>query len=229
VRKKVVCQDKIRPKKITFRSETGGASGIGLGITRSFAAQGAHVSVLDVNAEGTAVVQTLAAEFADASFSFHQVDISKWDELAAAFERIHQDQGRIDAVMANAGISREQPLIVEEEKPSKPTLPTLEINLIGTIYSAFQHLVERHSLLMVSRQTGDSLHSPKCGHSIQRLHHLYGLERRPVPVPHRAHLRGLQVWRRGTGEVAGATVAKGAYSDQRLGAGRVGFVFRNRI
>ncbi|KIW52481.1 hypothetical protein PV05_08115 [Exophiala xenobiotica] len=114
---------------------TGGASGIGLGITRSFAEQGAHVSVLDVNAEGTNIVKALSSEFSDASFSFHKVDISNWDELAAAFEQIHQDQGRIDVVMANAGISKEGPLIVDEETPSKPNLPTLEVNLIGTIYT----------------------------------------------------------------------------------------------
>jgi len=91
--------------------------------------------VLDVNAEGTNIVKALSSEFSDASFSFHKVDISNWDELAAAFEQIHQDQGRIDVVMANAGISKEGPLIVDEETPSKPNLPTLEVNLIGTIYS----------------------------------------------------------------------------------------------
>ena len=91
--------------------------------------------MLDVNAEGTNIVKALSSEFSDASFSFHKVDISNWDELAAAFEQIHQNQGRIDVVMANAGISKEGPLIMDEEKPSKPSLPTLEVNLIGTIYS----------------------------------------------------------------------------------------------
>ncbi|KAJ9639188.1 uncharacterized protein PV06_09924 [Exophiala oligosperma] len=114
---------------------TGGASGIGLGITRSFAEQGAHISVLDVNTDGTNIIKNLSTEFSGASFSFHKVDISKWEELAAAFEQIYRDQGRIDVVMANAGISREQSLILDEEAPSKPTLPTLDVNLTGTIYT----------------------------------------------------------------------------------------------
>ncbi|OAL23030.1 hypothetical protein AYO20_11092 [Fonsecaea nubica] len=114
---------------------TGGASGIGLGITRSFAEQGAHVSVLDVNPEGEQIVKGLSSEYPNASFSFMKADISKWDELAAVFEHIYREQGRIDVVMANAGISREPKLIVDEETPSKPALHTVEVNLIGTIYT----------------------------------------------------------------------------------------------
>ncbi|KAK4949676.1 hypothetical protein LTR10_011517 [Elasticomyces elasticus] len=114
---------------------TGGASGIGFGITRSFAEQGAHISVLDVNSEGDNIVKALSSEFSGASFSFTKVDISNWDELAAAFEQIYRDQGRIDVVMANAGISKEVKLNVDEETPSKPILPSLEVNLIGTIYT----------------------------------------------------------------------------------------------
>jgi NAD(P)-dependent dehydrogenase (short-subunit alcohol dehydrogenase family) len=113
----------------------GGASGIGLGITRSFAEQDAHISVLDVNEEGSTIVQALSSEYRNATFSFHKCDISDWDEQAVVFERIHDEQGRIDIVMANAGISRESSLIVNEEKPTKPVLKTLDVNLTGTIYS----------------------------------------------------------------------------------------------
>lgn len=93
------------------------------------------MSVLDVNPDGTQIVKALSSEFPDASFSFKKADISNWDELAAIFEEIFQEQGRIDVVMANAGISREASLIMDEEKPSKPTLKTLDVNLTGTIYS----------------------------------------------------------------------------------------------
>jgi NAD(P)-dependent dehydrogenase (short-subunit alcohol dehydrogenase family) len=92
--------------------------------------------VLDVNTKGANIVKSLSSEFSDASFSFTKADISNWDELAAAFEQIYRDQGRIDVVMANAGISKEVKLNVDEETPSKPILPSLEVNLIGTIYSA---------------------------------------------------------------------------------------------
>lgn len=88
-----------------------------------------------MNPEGTKIVKELSAEYPDASFSFFKADVSKWDELAAVFEQIYQAQGRIDVVMANAGISKESSLIVDEEKPSKPALHTLDVNLTGNIYS----------------------------------------------------------------------------------------------
>lgn len=113
----------------------GGASGIGLAITRSFAEQGAHVTVLDVNPDGSGIVKGLISEYPSASLSFTKCDISNWSELAAAFKDTYQSQGRIDVVMANAGISREGSLIVDEDEPSLPGLKTLEVNLIGTIYS----------------------------------------------------------------------------------------------
>ncbi|OAL21210.1 hypothetical protein AYO22_08173 [Fonsecaea multimorphosa] len=117
---------------------TGGASGIGLGITRSFAEHGAHISVLDVNPEGAQIVKGLSSEYPNATFSFMKADISQWDELAAVFEQIYREQGRIDVVMANAGISKEPKLIVDEDTPSRPPLHTLDVNLVGTIYSEFE-------------------------------------------------------------------------------------------
>jgi NAD(P)-dependent dehydrogenase (short-subunit alcohol dehydrogenase family) len=114
---------------------TGGASGIGLAMTRSFAEQGAHVSVLDVNPQGTEIVKALSSEFPKASFSFFKADISNWDELAGVFARVYQEQGRIDHVLANAGISKEPSLLVDEDTPSKPALHTLNVNLTGTVYS----------------------------------------------------------------------------------------------
>ena len=106
-----------------------------MGITRSFAEQGAHISVLDVNPQGTEIVKSLSFEYSSASFSFFKADISNWDELASIFEQIYQEQGRIDVVLANAGISKEPRLIVNEETPSKPALHTLDVNLTGTVYS----------------------------------------------------------------------------------------------
>ncbi|EXJ82001.1 hypothetical protein A1O1_08069 [Capronia coronata CBS 617.96] len=104
-------------------------------MTRHFAGQGAHVSVLDVNPDGASIVQQLSSEFPEAGFVFKKADILQWDELARVFEQVYQEQGRIDVVMANAGISREGTLIVDEEKPSKPILKTLDVNLTGTIYT----------------------------------------------------------------------------------------------
>ena len=88
-----------------------------------------------MNPQGAEIVKSLSAEYLSASFSFFKADISNWDELAAVFEQIYREQGRIDVVLANAGISKEPRLIMDEETPSKPALHTLDVNLVGTVYS----------------------------------------------------------------------------------------------
>lgn len=93
--------------------------------------------MVDVNRQGEEIVRELSAEYRNAGgkLTFQNADISDWDELATVFEQVFKRHGRIDIVLANAGISKEDSLIVDEEKPSKPRLTTLDVNLTGTIYS----------------------------------------------------------------------------------------------
>ncbi|GFF24382.1 3-oxoacyl-[acyl-carrier-protein] reductase FabG [Aspergillus udagawae] len=116
---------------------TGGASGIGLGITRYFASQpNTHITVFDIT-DGTAVLDQLRTEFPSASLAFLQCDVSSWESQAAAFEKVVAEQGHIDIVFANAGITQKGDLLanIHEAKPSKPELTTLDVNLVGVIYS----------------------------------------------------------------------------------------------
>jgi NAD(P)-dependent dehydrogenase (short-subunit alcohol dehydrogenase family) len=80
---------------------TGGARGIGEATVRRFAAEGASVVLVDINAEGAASV---AASETDLG---HRVDIcladigteSGWDTVAAHLQRVHH---RVDVVVNNA-------------------------------------------------------------------------------------------------------------------------------
>ena len=120
---------------------TGGASGIGLGITNHFGSQGAHVAILDINAAAPAgVLDTLTTTHPKGSFSYHQCDIASWISVAAAFKAVHAAQGRVDCVMANAGISREESLIpattpTVDVEPTQPDLRTMDVNFTGTLYT----------------------------------------------------------------------------------------------
>jgi NAD(P)-dependent dehydrogenase (short-subunit alcohol dehydrogenase family) len=120
---------------------TGGASGIGLAITRHFAAQGHRVAMLDLNAaSGPGVAASVAAEFPESTVSFHQCDVSSWDQQAAAFKEVFQEHGNsLDIVVANAGVSEQGvttlvSLAEDGEGPRKPRTTTVEVNLLGTIY-----------------------------------------------------------------------------------------------
>ncbi|KAF7155620.1 hypothetical protein CNMCM5623_008162 [Aspergillus felis] len=124
-------------KRSTSIIVTGGASGIGLGITRYLAPQpNTHISILDIT-DGTAILNQLRTEFPSASLAFSQCDVSSWESQAAAFEKVVTEQGHIDIVFANAGITQKGDLLanIHDAKPSKPELRTLDVNLVGVTYT----------------------------------------------------------------------------------------------
>ncbi|XXH01831.1 hypothetical protein Hte_008193 [Hypoxylon texense] len=118
---------------------TGGASGLGLSMTKYFASLGYIVTIFDVNTNaGHQVAAEVAEENPLAAVSFKRADVTSWDDQAKAFREVYQQHGRIDVVMANAGISEQGAsslALVDEEEPSQPRLRTLDVNLTGTIYT----------------------------------------------------------------------------------------------
>ncbi|BAE60863.1 unnamed protein product [Aspergillus oryzae RIB40] len=126
---------------------SGGASGIGLGITRHFISQPeTHITILDINPKtGSETLQELQAEHPSASISFEECDVSSWESQAAVFEKIYAEQGRIDIVFANAGITEKGSLLPAKhdgnEGPPKPNLATLSVNLVGAIYTSSNGLI----------------------------------------------------------------------------------------
>ncbi|KAI0179876.1 NAD(P)-binding protein [Hypoxylon sp. FL1284] len=118
---------------------TGGASGLGLTMAKYFASLGSIVTIFDVNSQaGHKVAEEVATENPQALVGFKRVDVTSWDSQAQAFREVYQQHGKIDVVMANAGISEQGTssfALVDEEEPSQPRLRTLDVNLTGTIYS----------------------------------------------------------------------------------------------
>ncbi|POR38901.1 Uncharacterized protein TPAR_00889 [Tolypocladium paradoxum] len=119
---------------------TGGASGIGLALTRHFASQGHQVAVLDVNSKtGPEIVMEVAIEYPQATVSFKWCDISSWEAQSIIFEQVYREHdNRIDAVMANAGISEQGAGALDcvpREVAQKPSLRMADINLNGAIYT----------------------------------------------------------------------------------------------
>ena len=83
---------------------TGGGSGIGRAIASTFAHQGAHLVVLDldeVSARETAAVITGAGGTAAAA----ACDVSNAARVSAAFHEVVRKHGRIDILVNNAGVS----------------------------------------------------------------------------------------------------------------------------
>lgn len=82
---------------------TGGASGIGLAISRTFAKQGAHVHILEINIDvATQVANDINAEGGKAEA--HVIDISKQADVVNLINAIALNQ-KIDILVNNAGIA----------------------------------------------------------------------------------------------------------------------------
>ena len=79
---------------------TGGGSGIGKAISLLFAKQGAHVHIIELNAEAASVTVNEIVE-AGGKASAHGCDVSKQDAVVRVFSQI----GEIDILVNNAGIA----------------------------------------------------------------------------------------------------------------------------
>jgi NAD(P)-dependent dehydrogenase (short-subunit alcohol dehydrogenase family) len=89
---------------------TGGASGIGEACCLTLAREGASVVVTDVDtSRGKALVETIIASGGTAMFLQQDVtDEDRWPQVIAAIEKAH---GRLDVLVANAGIGILVPII----------------------------------------------------------------------------------------------------------------------
>ncbi len=82
---------------------TGGASGIGLGYAEALAANGARVTMLDIDAERIRN-ETRRLMSAGLDVRGEVVDVTDHPKLDAAIDAAAQQYGRLDVVFANAGI-----------------------------------------------------------------------------------------------------------------------------
>jgi NAD(P)-dependent dehydrogenase (short-subunit alcohol dehydrogenase family) len=119
---------------------TGAASGIGAAAARRFVEEGARVTLADVTAEdGERVRAELAAAGGDVIFV--ACDVSEADSVEQAIQTAVERFGRLDVVMANAGINGVWAPI-DELQPDEWDR-TLAINLRGTyltVHFAVPHL-----------------------------------------------------------------------------------------
>lgn len=105
---------------------TGGARGIGEGIVRRFADEGAQVVISDVlEEEGVALAEELGSQV-----SFHRLDVTSRADWDNAVEATATQFGKLDILVNNAGILKFARLDdISEEEVRK----IIDVNLIGTI------------------------------------------------------------------------------------------------
>ncbi|GAA6005429.1 hypothetical protein JCM11491_003639 [Sporobolomyces phaffii] len=131
---------------------TGGASGIGLGITQHLLEQGANVVIADLNAvSGAKVIDELNAHNLSGRVEFCACDVTSWASVCEVFEFAALKFGnRIDFVFANAGIAQMREMNSSDPShfstatpPSDlstlvdhpPSLAVIRVNLDGVLYT----------------------------------------------------------------------------------------------
>jgi glucose 1-dehydrogenase len=123
---------------------TGGDSGIGAGICRAFAAAGARVGINDHKDSSAAHARCREIHEHGGEALALQADVSSEEQVGAMFERLVAAFGRVDIVVANAGIQIDAPIAKMEAAAWRRVL---DVNLTG------QFLCAREAIRRFREQT----------------------------------------------------------------------------
>jgi NAD(P)-dependent dehydrogenase (short-subunit alcohol dehydrogenase family) len=107
---------------------TGGNSGIGLGVAKAYAREGAQVAITGRNEK---TLQAAAKEIGDGTLAI-QSDAGKVAEIETAMKKIKERFGRIDAMFVNAGVAK---LIPFDEVTEEFFDETVNINMKGVFFT----------------------------------------------------------------------------------------------
>ena len=120
---------------------TGSARGIGRSIAELFCAEGATVVVNDVGSDAGARETLAALEAAGGKGSVEMFDVSDAAQVDAGVKNILEAHGRIDVLVNNAGITRDNLLLRLSEEDFDAVL---RVNLKGTYL--LTRVVTRHMM-----------------------------------------------------------------------------------
>lgn len=121
---------------------TGGNRGIGLGMASAMAQAGADVAIWGRDAKRNEEAVAVLSEYGKARG--YVVDVASETEVDTAFAATVSDFGRVDTVIANAGIGVGAPSF--SEMPTETYRKVLSVNLDGvffTLRAACRHIVAR--------------------------------------------------------------------------------------
>jgi NAD(P)-dependent dehydrogenase (short-subunit alcohol dehydrogenase family) len=129
---------------------TGANSGIGLASAKRFVAEGAHVYITGRRQEEL----DKAVQMLGAGVTAVQGDVSNLDDLDWLFSKVRSDRGRVDVLMANAGLGALEPL-------GKITEASFDlvfgVNVKGTIFTVQKGLPlmrDGASIILTGSTTG---------------------------------------------------------------------------
>jgi NAD(P)-dependent dehydrogenase (short-subunit alcohol dehydrogenase family) len=109
---------------------TGAASGIGRAIALGYAREGAHVVVLDANAEGAAATAKAIADAGGKAASF-ALDVTQRVRCREVAAEVARSVGEVSILVNNAGINRRNAFTADPEAVVKDWQDVIAVNLEG--------------------------------------------------------------------------------------------------
>ena len=110
---------------------TGAGSGIGQAIALGYAREGAHVIVLDINAD-TAAATAKSIQSAGGKAASFRLDVTERESCRALAEDIGKTIGQVSVLVNNAGINRRNAFTADPEAVVTDWNDVIGINLTGT-------------------------------------------------------------------------------------------------
>jgi NAD(P)-dependent dehydrogenase (short-subunit alcohol dehydrogenase family) len=127
---------------------TGGNSGLGLGFARGIARQGGDLAIWARNADKNTAAKKELESFG-VRVEARQVDVSSEEQIVAAYEALMKDFGRVDCVIANAGLPPASNSTLDLS--TKDFHAFLDVSLHGAFYT----LREGARLMVKRAQAGE--------------------------------------------------------------------------
>jgi 3-oxoacyl-[acyl-carrier protein] reductase len=114
---------------------TGGSGGIGAALVRTFARRGFRVVVnyRQSEAPARALRDAIAGEWGPGAALAVRADVASRSQVAAMFDWVHDEFGRVDVLIAGAGVNRDAPFLEMGDDEWSAVVGTI---LTGTFVSA---------------------------------------------------------------------------------------------
>ena len=130
---------------------TGGGSGIGLALAEGFARNGAHLLLIDINAQAMADAKSaLQQAFPATRVECFQASVTDEVAVEAAFAHAKGCFGRIDVLLNNAGVSINKPSL---EITSTEWRRAIEINFNSVFFcaqAAARHMIDQQGGVIIN-------------------------------------------------------------------------------
>ncbi|KFZ31687.1 3-ketoacyl-ACP reductase [Pseudidiomarina salinarum] len=117
---------------------TGGAQGLGLAMAEHFAAEGAALALIDMNAEALQEAESSCKEKGASQVRGYTLNVTDEAAVEEVFEQINTEFGGINVLINNAGILRDGLLIkckdgeITHKMPLQQFQSVLDVNLTGS-------------------------------------------------------------------------------------------------